>query len=125
LGERFTLPVVTMPGGQNALLFGAVFLVAGLVLSGALRLIIAETTGQQIGATDRVAGAMLGAVRIVMIAIVLVMIFERIVPPGNEPEFLKTSRLRPVLSAAGASGLRALPPDVTDYIDRLKRERGL
>jgi membrane protein required for colicin V production len=125
VGERLTLPGITMPGGQNALLFGLVFLVAGIVLSGLLRLIITETTGAQIGATDRVAGAMLGAIRIILIAIVLVMIFERVVPPGNEPEFLKTSRLRPVLSTAGASGLRSLPPDVTDYIDRLKRERGL
>ena len=31
----------------------------------------------------------------------------------------------PVLSTAGQQGLRSLPPEVADYIDRLKRERGL
>jgi hypothetical protein len=29
------------------------------------------------------------------------------------------------LSAAGQHGLQALPPDVEDYIDRLKRQRRL
>ena len=33
--------------------------------------------------------------------------------------------LRPILSQAGRLGLRTLPPDVEDYIDRLKRERGV
>jgi hypothetical protein len=30
-----------------------------------------------------------------------------------------------VLSQAGQQGLRALPPDIEAYIDRLKRERGI
>lgn len=32
---------------------------------------------------------------------------------------------RQVLSQAGQQGLKALPPDVADYIDWLKRERGI
>jgi membrane protein required for colicin V production len=55
----------------------------------------------------------------------MVVIFDRIIPPGREPEFLKGSRLRPILSAAGQQGLKSLPPDVEDYIDHMKRERGL
>lgn len=42
-----------------------------------------------------------------------------------EPTFLAGSRLRPILSMAGELGLRSLPPDVAQMIDRLKRERGL
>ena len=55
----------------------------------------------------------------------LVLIFDRIIPAGREPAFLRGSQLRPILSEAGRQGLRSLPPDVTDYIDRLKRERGI
>ena len=55
----------------------------------------------------------------------MVMVFERIIPPGREPAFLTGSKLRPILSAAGQEGLRKLPPDVTEFIDRMKRERGL
>ena len=42
-----------------------------------------------------------------------------------DPEFLKGSKTRPWLSMAAQGGLRSLPPEVSDYIDRLKRERGL
>jgi len=57
--------------------------------------------------------------------VLIVVIFDRIIPPGREPEFLKGSRLRPILSAAGRQGLKSLPPDIENYIDRLKRQRGL
>jgi hypothetical protein len=53
------------------------------------------------------------------------MIFERIIPAGSEPDWFKQSQLRPYLAAAGAQGLRVLPPQALDAIDRLKRERGL
>ena len=76
-------------------------------------------------APDRMAGAMLGFVRVALLAVLIVLIFERIIPSGREPAFLKGSQLRPILSAAGQAGLRSLPPEVADTIDRLKRERGL
>ena len=71
------------------------------------------------------AGAALGVVRIALLAVVMVMIFERIIPPNREPPWLSQSRLRPLLSAAGRQGLRVLPPDVMGYIDRLKKQRGI
>ena len=55
----------------------------------------------------------------------IVLVFDRIIPAGRDPEFLKGSKTRPVLSLAAQRGLRSLPPEITDYIDRLKRERGL
>ena len=81
--------------------------------------------GSEVGLFDRLAGAVLGAVRIALLAVLMVMIFDRIIPPNREPAWLSQSRLRPFLSAAGRQGLRALPPNVIDYIDRLKRQRGL
>jgi len=39
------------------------------------------------------------------------------------PGFLKGSQWRPVLSAAAQYGLQSLPPEVEDFIDRLKRHR--
>src|SRR5689334_8368667 len=67
----------------------------------------------------------LGVLRIGLLAVAFVLILERMVPAGREPDWLKGSQLRPYLSAAGALGLRALPPQALDYIDRFKRERGL
>ncbi|MCF8476554.1 MAG: CvpA family protein [Pseudolabrys sp.] len=120
LTARFNLPPA-----QLSLAFFGVFFVIGLVLAALLRGAVGEIAGPRIGPADRAAGALLGALRILLLAVLMVLVFERIIPPGREPAFLTESRLRPILSQAGQQGLRKLPPDVTDFIDRLKRERGL
>jgi membrane protein required for colicin V production len=71
------------------------------------------------------AGALLGAARIGLVAVLIVLIFDRIIPADRQPPFLVDSRLRPYLSAAAQKGLKSLPPEVDDYIARLKRERGV
>jgi membrane protein required for colicin V production len=114
-----------VPPAQAWLAFFAIFLAIGFVLSVLLRLAVNEIAGPDIGAADRAAGALLGAVRIGLLAVLMVVIFDRIIPAGREPAFLSGSRLRPILSVAGQAGLKSLPADVADYIDRLKRERGL
>jgi membrane protein required for colicin V production len=110
---------------QNWLVPFGIFLVAGMVLSALLRLAIGELVGARVSVADRLAGAMLGAVRIGLLAVLMVVIFDRIIPADGEPAFLAGSQLRPILSRAGRAGLQSLPPDVTEYIDRLKRERGI
>jgi membrane protein required for colicin V production len=109
----------------DGIVFAGVFLVAGFVVAAAMRMLVGELAGKDIGVFDRMAGAMLGAARIILLAVVLVLVFDRIIPPGREPAFLAGSQLRPILSAAGAQGLQSLPPDVVEYIDRLKREHGI
>jgi membrane protein required for colicin V production len=125
----YLTPILTgqfhLPPAQISLaLFGAFFAI-GMVLSALLRVAVGELVGPDISAPDRAAGAMLGAVRIVLLAVLMVVIFDRIIPAGREPAFLAGSQLRPILSQAGQAGLKSLPPDVADYIDRLKRERGI
>jgi membrane protein required for colicin V production len=114
-----------MPPAQNILVLFGLLLVTGMVCGALLRRAVSDLVGPQISLFDRLAGALLGAVRIGLLAVLVVVIFDRIIPANREPAFLKESQLRPYLSAAGRAGLRALPPDVADYIDRLKRERGI
>ena len=114
-----------LPAAQTWLSFIAVFLLAGIVLGALMRLVVGELTGPTVSAPDRAAGAMLGAVRIALLAVLMVAVFDRIIPPGREPAFLAGSKLRPILSAAGRQGLQSLPTDVADYIDRLKRAQGI
>jgi membrane protein required for colicin V production len=116
---------IKLPPAQTSLAFFAVFIVIGLVLSALLRSAVGEISGPRISAPDRAAGAFLGAIRVVLLAVVMVLVFERIIPAGREPAFLAGSTLRPVLSQAGQEGLRKLPPDIIEFIDRTKRERGL
>ena len=99
----------------------ATFVVAGAVICALLRLIVGEMVGSDLSIPDRIAG--LGAFRIVLLAVPLVLLFDRVIPSGREPAFLKESQWRPVLSSAAQYGLQSLPPEVDDYIDRLKRQR--
>ena len=103
----------------------AVFLALGMLVSALMRFAIAELGGGDVGLLDRLAGAALGAVRIGLVAVLIVLVFDRVIPSNRQPAFLNGSQIRPYLSAAGQSGLKSLPPEVEDTIDRLKRERGI
>jgi membrane protein required for colicin V production len=118
IGDRFGSPLT-----QNSLLFFATFLVAGMVLGKCARMALDDAIGSEAGIGDRLGGAALGAVRVGLVAITLVLIFDRLVPADRQPAFLTGSQLRPLLSAAGQKGFRSLPPDVAATIDRLKREQ--
>jgi membrane protein required for colicin V production len=112
-----------LPGVQNPLLFFGTFLVAGIVLGKLMRMAIDEVIGPGAGIGDRLAGAALGAVRVGLVAVTLVLIFDQLVPSGRQPAYLLGSRLRPLLSAAGQSGFRSLPQDLMATIDRLKKDQ--
>jgi membrane protein required for colicin V production len=120
LTEQFKIPQA-----QNWVAFVILFVAAGMVISALLRYAVSELVGPDVSIPDRVAGAMLGAVRVGLLAVALVLVFDRIIPADREPAFLKGSQWRPVLSRAGQQGLRSVPPEIADYIDRLKRERGI
>jgi membrane protein required for colicin V production len=111
------------PLTQNSLLFFGIFLIAGMVLGKLLRMALDETIGPGAGIGDRLAGAALGAVRVGLVAITLVLIFDQLVPADRQPAYLTGSQLRPLLSLAGQKGFKSLPPDVAAYIDRLKKDR--
>jgi membrane protein required for colicin V production len=110
------------PLAQNSVLFFVIFLITGMVLGKCARMALDDAIGSDAGIGDRLGGAVLGAVRVGLVAITLVLIFDQLVPIDHQPAFLTGSQLRPLLSAAGQKGFRSLPPDVTATIDRLKRE---
>jgi membrane protein required for colicin V production len=110
---------------NRGMVFGTVFVVGGILLGALMRAAVTALFGPTASFTDRCAGALLGVVRIGCAAVLVVLVFDRVIPRHLEPDFLSQSRLRPLLSAAAAKGVRSLPPQATDLIDRLKRERGL
>lgn len=120
LTQRFNLPA-----GSNSLVLALLLLVAGVLMGALLRRAVNELIGPDVSVLDRILGGVLGLTRIALVGILLVVIFDRVIPPNRTPEFLNGSQLRPYLSAAGQAGVKQLPPDVVDYIDRLKRARGI
>jgi membrane protein required for colicin V production len=111
------------PLTQNPGLFFGVFLAAGMGLGKLMRMALDEAIGDESGIGDRLAGAVLGSVRVGLVAISLVLIFDQLVPADRQPAYLVGSQRRPLLSAAGQKGFRTLPPDAVAYIDRLKKDR--
>src|SRR5665213_4435125 len=111
------------PLTQNSLAFFGIFLVAGMVLGKLMRMALDEAIGPGSGIGDRLAGAALGAVRVGLVAVTLVLIFDQLVPSDRQPAYLTGSQLRPLLSVAGQRGFKSLPPDIVAYIDRLKKDR--
>jgi membrane protein required for colicin V production len=108
---------------QNSPLLIGVFLITGIVLGKFMRMALDETVGPQAGIGDRLAGAALGAVRVGLVAVAVVLVFDQLVPSDRQPAYLTGSQLRPLLSVAGQRGFKSLPPDIVAYIDRLKRDR--
>ncbi|MDB5515236.1 MAG: Colicin production protein [Tardiphaga sp.] len=113
-------PAVSMT--QNSLIFFASFVVVGIVLGTLLRMAVNDMIGSDIGLGDRLGGAALGAIRVFLIAVTMVLIFDQLIPPTLQPAFLVGSQLRPMLSAAGQKGFKSLPPEATAMIDQFKRD---
>ncbi len=121
----FVLGQFTILPGETWIVLFVVFVAVGLLISLLLRTLVDALAGDDIGVFDRIAGAALGAVRIFLVAVLIVVAFDRLIPADREPAFLAGSKLRPILSAAGKKGLETLPPEIEAYIDRVKRDRGL
>ncbi len=112
-----------LPFEQNPLLFFGTFLITGIVLGKLACIALDDVIGPQAGIGDRLGGGVLGALRVGLIAITVVSIFDRLVPENQQPAFMTGSQLRPLLSTAGQMGVRSLPPDLVAAIDRLKKDR--
>ena len=111
------------PWARNFALFFVVLLIAGLVVGRLLRHGLAELIGDDVGIADRVIGALLGAARVGLVVVPVVVMFDRYVPADRQPQFFAGSKLRPYFSAAGRRGIDALPPEATAYLDKLSRDR--
>jgi membrane protein required for colicin V production len=123
LTARALLPTDKIPNAASFVPL-VLLLIIAIVLGAMMRGAIGRPSGHA-GLIDRLLGAVLGVVRVALVAVLLVMIFERIIPPDHEPDWLKQSQVRPYLAAAGAEGVRTLPPQAIEAIERLKKERGL
>ena len=99
---------------DNPTVLFAIFLATGALFGALLRAAVNEIVGADVPMVDRLAGATLGVVRIGLVAMTLVLIFDRLIPADRQPAFLSGSQLRPVLALAAASGLKSLPPEVAE-----------
>jgi membrane protein required for colicin V production len=107
---------------RSPILFG-IFLVTGIVIAKSMRMALEDMVGDEPGIGDRLGGATLGLARAGLVAVTFVLSFDQLGSYARQPSYLAGSQLRPLLSLAGQKGLMSLPPDVVNYIDRLKSSR--
>ena len=112
------------PGSlQTLAIFFGIFALLGVAIAAGFNAAIDAWSGADISLPDRLAGSMLGVVRVGLIAVTAVLVFDRIIPAGREPAFLSGSQLRPMFSLAAQWGLKSLPPETASFIDRIKGHR--
>jgi membrane protein required for colicin V production len=115
LDEQYRSPLPNNVG----FLLGA-FLIVGMALGKFARMMVDEAVGDEPGFLDRFGGALLGALRVALVAISVVLVFDRLIPVAREPAFLAGSQLRPILSSIGQRGFRSLPSEAVAAIDHLR-----
>jgi membrane protein required for colicin V production len=125
IAPRLSVPTrdPALPWVQDFGVFFVVFLAIGMGISALLRFAAAELLGPGIHPADRLAGGGLGAIRIVLVAVAVIMVFDHILPEERQPPILRTSQLKPILSSGGRFGLRTLPPELAAQIDQIRRDR--
>jgi len=77
----------------------------------------------KVGALDRTLGFIFGAARGLLLAVVAYMFYGWLVPDTNQPEWMKTARTRPILSAAGERLREFLPDDLDAIVNKIKSRK--
>jgi membrane protein required for colicin V production len=80
----------------------------------------------RIGALDRTLGFMFGAARGLLIAVIAFVFFDKLVGEKQQPDWVRTAKLRPVLKETGDQIIALLPDDPEGFIAKWKnRNRNL
>lgn len=77
----------------------------------------------RIGALDRSLGFVFGAVRGLLLCVVAFYFYSWLVPPKNQPDWIKTSRTAPILTVTGEGLLAVLPDDPEGMMKSLRRPK--
>jgi membrane protein required for colicin V production len=112
---------------QAWIALGIIFVLAGIALGALLRVFVNEMVGPNVSIPDRVAGAMLGAVRVILVAVAGpgVRPHHPAGPRAGVPERLAMAPgavagrpERPALAAAGGRGLHRSPEKTAESVKR-------
>jgi membrane protein required for colicin V production len=79
----------------------------------------------KIGALDRTLGFLFGAARGLLIAVIAFVFFDRLVGDKQQPDWVKTAKLRPILKETGDQIITLLPDDPEGMLAKWKAKRQL
>ena len=103
---------------------GGVFFVTLVVVSLITVRLSDAILDSKVGALDRSLGFVFGAARGLLLCAVAFVFFNWLVPEKTQPEWVKSARMKPLLSATGDQLIALLPDDPESILAKLKKNRG-
>ncbi len=104
---------------------GVIFFVTLIVVSIITVKLSDVILDSKIGALDRSLGFLFGAARGGLLCVVAFVFYSWLVPPKNQPEWVKTARTTPILQATGDQLMAMLPDDPEGTIlNRFRKPKG-
>jgi membrane protein required for colicin V production len=77
----------------------------------------------KIGALDRTLGFIFGAARGLLIAVIAFVFFDKLVGEKQQPDWVRTAKLRPVLKEAGDQILAYMPDNLEGMVQNWQKQR--
>ncbi|ACB95923.1 CvpA family protein [Beijerinckia indica] len=106
-------------GASAAIVFFATLIIVSIITIQLSDVIL----DSKVGALDRSLGFVFGALRGLLLCVIAFVFFNWLVPEQNQPEWVKTARMRPLLKSTGAELLNVLPDDPEGLLARLKKPK--
>ncbi len=126
MGVPYILPYA---GGKDQIAMGvsaaAIFFVTLIIVSIITVKISDVILDSKVGALDRSLGFIFGAARGLLLGVVAFLFFNWLVPEKSQPEWVRTAKTKPLLTATGEQLMAFLPDDPESaLLQRLKRNKG-
>ncbi|MFV0280393.1 MAG: CvpA family protein [Rhodoblastus sp.] len=102
---------------------GIVFFIALIVVSIITVRISDMILDSKVGALDRSLGFLFGAARGLLLCAVAFIFFNWLVPDKSQPEWVKSAKMRPLLSVTGDQIMALLPDDPESILAKLKKNK--
>ncbi|WP_026606416.1 CvpA family protein [Methylocapsa acidiphila] len=120
----YVTPYIANKNAALAAAAAAVFF-AALVLVSLLTIKLSDAIlDSKVGALDRSLGFVFGAARGLLLCVIAFVFFSWLVQEKNQPEWVKTARMRPLLQATGDQLMALLPEDPEGLLAKLKKPKG-
>jgi membrane protein required for colicin V production len=116
----FVAGYISPPQLALAAAIGGVFLATLIVVSFLTVKLSDLILDSRIGALDRTLGFLFGAARGLLIAVIAFVFFDKLVGDKQQPEWVRTAKLRPVLKETGDQIMAFLPDDPEGLLAKWK-----
>ncbi len=120
----YVTPYVAKPAIATPVAAAIVFFVT-LILVSIITIKMSDMIlDSKIGALDRTLGLVFGAARGFLLCVVAMVFFNWLVAEKQQPEWVKTAKIRPYLETSGLSLQALLPDDIEARLKTLKLPKG-